>query len=297
MTVPGEKRHATSELRTRLLGRTGLLVSELGFGAANVAGSPEGRQALARAFALGINFIETGRLYRGSEYMIGQALSELPDRGASVHVASKTIGRTRDAALRDLERSLSHLGLPKVDVYQLCDVGPNDWEQVMGTGGALEGLREAQKRGLVRFVGISSHSHQVLRWAIESREFDTVQLKYSVFNLRHEDLIRLAHERDIGVIVMKPLGGFGMAGALKNSPYRDRLSAKTLLRYVLSNPAVSVVIPGMRFAWEVEENFTLAASYKPMAPAEKAGLRQDAEGYLAESAAPNLSTDMERISG
>jgi predicted aldo/keto reductase-like oxidoreductase len=250
-----------------------------------VASSPEGKGALLKAFAIGVNFVETGRLYRGSEYLIGQALGELPDRGASMHVASKTIGRSRDAALRDLERSLSHLGLPKVDVYQLCDVGPDDWEQVMGTGGALEGLREAQKRRLVRFVGISSHSHQVLRWAIESGEFDTVQLKYSVFNLRHEDLIRLAHERGIGVIVMKPLGGFGMAGALKSSPYRDGLNAKALLRYVLSNPAVSVAIPSMRFVREVEENSALATSYKPTAPAEKARLRRDAETYLAESAA------------
>jgi len=274
------------ELRVRRLGRTGLLVRELGFGAANVAAAPEDEEALLRAFALGINFVETGRVYRGSEYMIGGALSRLPDRGTSVHVASKTIGRSRDAALRDLERSLEHLGLPEADICQLADVGRNDWEQVMAPGGALEGLREAQERGLVRYVGISSHSHQVLRQAIESGEFDTVQLKYSVFNLRNEALIRLAHRKDIGVIVMKALGGFGMAGALKTSPYQDRLNAKTLLRYVLSNRHLSVVIPGMRFPWEVEENVAVALTYKPMTPSEKARLRGDAEAYLAESAAP-----------
>jgi len=275
-----------AELRMRRLGRTGLLVRELGFGAANVAAAPEGEEALLRAFALGINFVETGRVYRGSEYMIGGALSQLPDRGPSVHVASKTLGRSRDAALRDLERSLEHLGLPKVDIYQLGDVRRHDWEQVMAPGGALEGLREAQERGLVRYVGISSHSHQVLRQAIESGQFDTVQLKYSVFNLRNEELIRLAHRKDIGVIVMKPLGGFGMAGALKTSPYCDRLNAKTLLRYVLSSRHLSVAIPGMRFPSEVEENVALALTYKPMTPSERAGLREDAEAYLAESAAP-----------
>jgi predicted aldo/keto reductase-like oxidoreductase len=273
-------------LRVRRLGRTGLPVRELGFGAAHVAGSPEGEQALLRAFALGINFVETGRVYRGSEYMIGGALSQLRDRGASVHVASKTVGRSRDAALRDLERSLEHLGLPKVDIYQLGDVGRNDWGQVMGPGGALEGLREAQERGLVRYVGISSHSHQVLRRAIESGEFDTVQLKYNVFNLRNQALIRLAHRKDIGVIVMKPLGGFGMAGALKASRCWDRLNAKTLLCYVLSNRHLSVVIPGMRFPWEVEENVALAAAYRPMTAFEKALLHREAEAYLAESAAP-----------
>jgi aryl-alcohol dehydrogenase-like predicted oxidoreductase len=274
------------ELRVRRLGRTGLLVRELGFGGAHVAGSDEGEQALLRAFALGVNFVETGRFYRGSEHIIGGALSQLPDRGASVHVASKTLGRSRDAALRDLERSLEHLGLPAVDIYQLADVRSGQWEQVMGPGGALEGLREAQERGLVRHVGISSHSHQVLRRAIESGEFDTVQLKYSVFNLRNEALIRLAHRKDMGVIVMKALGGFGMAGELKTSPYQDRLNAKTLLGYVLSNRHLSVVIPGMRFPWEVEENVAFALTSKPMTPSEKARLREDAEAYLAESAAP-----------
>ena len=162
----------------------------------------------------------------------------------------------------------------------------------MGPGGALEGLREAQERGLVRHVGMSSHSHQVLRWAIQSGEFDTVQLRYSAFSHRHEDLIRLAHERDIGVIVMKPLGGFGMPGELKASSHRERLNPRSLLRYALSNPDVSVVIPGMRFAWEVEENFSLAAAHEAMTAAEKAALRRDAEAYLAESApGPAASTD------
>jgi aryl-alcohol dehydrogenase-like predicted oxidoreductase len=276
---------ASPKLRTRRLGRTGLVVTELGFGGASVAGSPEGEEALFRAFALGLNFVETGRMYRGSEYMIDRALSRLPDRGASIHVASKTFGRTRDATLRDLDRTLANLGLPRVDVYQLCDVKRDQREQVMGPNGALEGLREAQERGLVRHIGMSSHSHQVLRWAIESGEFDTVQLKYSAFNLRHEDLIRLARESDIGVIVMKPLGGFGMPGELKASSHRERLNPGSLLRYSLSNPDVSVVIPGMRFAWEVEENFALAAGYDAMTLTEKASLRREAEAYLAELAA------------
>lgn len=275
---------ASPKLSLRRLGRTGLLVTDLGFGGASVAGSPEGEEALLRAFELGVNFVETGRMYRGSEYAIGRALSRLLDRGASVHVASKTFGRSRDAVLRDLERTLANLGRTGVDIYQLCDLKRDQREQVMSPGGALEGLREAQEQGLVRHVGMSSHSHQVLRWAIESGEFDTVQLKYSAFNVRHEDLIRLAHERDIGVIVMKPLGGFGMPGELKASSHRERLNPRSLLRYALSNPDVSVVIPGMRFTWEVDENFALAAGYEAMTPTEMTGLRRDAAAYLAASA-------------
>jgi aryl-alcohol dehydrogenase-like predicted oxidoreductase len=273
----------------RRLGRTSLLVSELGFGASVVADAADGEEALLRAFTLGMNFVETGPIYRGSEYMIGGALGRLPDRGASVRVASKTMGPSRDAALRDVERSLDRLGLTKIDIYQL-GVGENrdDWEQVMGPGGALAGLREAQDRGLVRYVGITSHSRGVLRRAIESGEFDTVQVKYSAFNLRNQALIRLAHRRGIGVIAMKPLGGFGMVGELKASPHWDRLNARTLLRYALSNRYLSVVIPGMRSPREVEENVATAASGEPMTASEKARLRRHARAYLSESAAPTL---------
>jgi predicted aldo/keto reductase-like oxidoreductase len=77
-----------------------------------------------------------------------------------------------------------------------------------------------------------------------------------------------------------------MAGALKVFHYWDRLNAKTLLRYVLSNRHVSVVIPGMRFPAEVEENVDVALTYKPMTPSERARLREQAEAYLVESAGP-----------
>ncbi len=273
-----------TDLRRRRLGRTGLSVSELGFGAAHVAGAPEGEQALLRAFALGVDFVETGRLYRGSELLIGRVLRQLPDGGAAVHVASKTLRRSRDGALRDLERSLDHLGLERVAIYQACNVGEEDWEAVMAPGGALDGLKEARDEGRVRFIGISSHSPEVLRLAVESAEFDTVQLAYSPFSRSAEAALRLARRRDIGIIVMKPFGGFGMLGSLKHSPYDERLSAGTLLRYALSNAQISVVIPGMRFPREVEENVALAEAYEAMTPSRRARVRKLAEAFMTEAA-------------
>jgi aryl-alcohol dehydrogenase-like predicted oxidoreductase len=273
-----------TQLRTKRLGRTGLVVTELGFGAASVADAPEGEETLLRAFSLGINFVETGRCYRGSEHLIGRALHRLGQNAGSVHVASKTLRRSRDGALAALERSLSHLGLPKVDIYQLNSVDDEAWQQVMAKGGALEGLKEARERGLVDYIGISSHTPEVLRQAIESQEFDTIQVKYSPFNTAGEALIRRAHEQDIGVIAMKPLGGFGMLGWLKSSPHIRFLNARTLLRYALSNQYLSVVIPGMRFPWEAEENVAVAASYHDMTPAQRERLGRRAQAFLAEAA-------------
>ncbi len=275
-----------TRLRTRRLGRTGLLVTELGFGAASVADVPEGEETLLRAFSLGINFVETGRCYRGSEYLIGRVLQRLGRNGSIIHVASKTLKRSRDGALADLERSLSHLGLPKVDVYQLNSVGEEAWEHVMAKGGALEGLKEARECGLVDYIGISSHTVEVLRRAVESQEFDTIQTKYSPFETAGETLVSLAQERDIGVIAMKPFGGFGMLGWLKSSRHVRFLNATALLRYALSNRCLSVVIPGMRFPWEVEENVAVATSYHSLTPAQRERLRKRAQAFLAEAARP-----------
>ena len=269
------------ELRKRRLGRTGLLVSEIGFGAAHVATVAEAEEALFRAFSLGINFVETGRAYGESEYLIGRALRRLDEDAPAVYVASKTLKRTRDGALNDLERSLGHLGLDRVDIYQLNDVDEESWVQVMASGGALEGLQEAREQGLVGHIGITSHSAEVLRRAVESGQFDTIEVAYSPFNRSGEAVIRLACRKDAGVIGMKPFGGFGMLGSLKASPSGQALAAGALLRYALSNPYLSVTIPGMRFVREVEENAALAASHQPMTSGQRACLRKQAEALVA----------------
>ena len=270
-----------ASLKKRRLGRTGLLVSEIGFGAAHVTGSAEAEEALLGAFSLGIDFVETGRAYGESEYLIGRALRHLGDDARGVCVASKTLKRTRDGTLADLERSLGHLGLSSVDIYQLNDVDEEAWGQAMARGGAVAGLREAQEQGIVRFVGITSHSPDILRRAVTSGQFDTIEVAYSPFDRRGEAVIRLAHRKDIGVIGMKPFGGFGMLGSLKGSSWGRALNAGALLRYALSNRCLSVTIPGMRFVREVEENVGFAAAYDPMTSKQKTILRNQAQEFLA----------------
>jgi aryl-alcohol dehydrogenase-like predicted oxidoreductase len=268
-------------LRKRRLGRTGLLVSEIGFGAAHVANVAEGEETLFRAFSLGINFVETGRAYGESEYVIGRTLRRLGEDAPAVYVASKTLKRTRDGALADLERSLGHLGMAGLDIYQVGDVDESAWGQVMARGGALEGLQEAREQGIVRFIGITSHSADVLRRAVTSGQVDTIEVAYNPFDRRGEGVIRLAHRKDIGVVGMKPFGGFGMLGSVRGSSWGRALNAGALLRYALSNRCLSVTIPGMRFVREVEENMAVAATYQPMTSGQKAALRKKAQTFLA----------------
>lgn len=256
--------------KKRRLGRTNLMVTELGFGAMNIPDVMEGEETLRKALELGINFIDTARVYSGSEYLIGKVIEGR--RRESFIIATKTPRRSRDGALNDLDKSLKSLGIDKIDLYQLHDVSPVDWNQVMGKEGALEGLKEAREQGLIDHIGLTSHTVEALEKAVDSGEFETVLLKYSPFERETMRIISLAKERDVGVIVMKPLGGLGMPATLRG--YETHLDPKTLLRYVLSNPAISVVIPGVRFPWEVEENVALAKSYEPMA-SEEIGLCDD----------------------
>jgi len=269
-----------AELRKRRLGRTGLMVSELGFGAMNIPDVAEGQETLRRALELGINFIDTARAYKGSEYLIGQVI-EKRERATFI-VASKTPSRSRDGALNDIERSLRNLSVDRIDLYQLHDVSLADWDRVMSENGALQGLREAKEQGLIGHIGLTSHTIEVLERAIDSEQFETIQLRYNPFERMTRRIISLAGEKDIGVIVMKPLGGLGMPATLRG--YQTTLNPRTMLRYILSHPSISVVIPGVRFPWEVEENVALAQSYEPMAPAEISSCEEEADALQAKMA-------------
>ncbi len=268
-----------AELRQRRLGRTGLLVSELGLGAMDTPTAAEGAETLATALDLGIDFVDTAREYAGSEFLIGQLVRARG--GADFHIATKTFSHGVDNSQRDVDRSLSILGVPRVSLYQLHDIStPQAWEEVMSEEGALSGLKVARYRGLIDHIGISSHSDDITREAIDSGEFDAVMLEYSAFFPGTAALIDRARERDVGVIVMRPLGGSGRTSAMRgllSGGYGGPLTPASLLRYVLSHPGVSVAIPGARHPSRIRENVATVAAFEPMGPAERRELERAAE--------------------
>lgn len=253
-----------AELRKRRLGRTDLMVTELGVGTLDTAQAKEGAETLRLALDLGVNFIDTARIYEGAEHLIGQVISARG--GKDFYVASKTINRTRDGAQYDIDRSLRLLGVDRIDLYQLDDVSPEAWAGVLTEEGALTGLKIAQFLGKIGHIGISSHSLEVVEKAITCGEFDTVMLEYSAFYPDTQRLIALAKEREVGIIVMRPLGGSGRISAVRSlsrtSEQAGALSPAALLRYVLSNPDVSVAIPGVRYPDRVRANVELAMTYQ-----------------------------------
>lgn len=270
------------EIRKRRLGRTNLLVTEVGLGAMDTP-QGEGEATIHAALDAGISFVDTAREYQASEFIIGQVTRARQE--TEFYISTKTFSRTRDGTQHDVDRSLRMLGVDKIDLYQLHDVStPQAWEQVMQEGGGLEGLQIAQFRELIDYIGVSCHNPEIAEKAITCGEFDAVMLEYSAFH--HEDterLIPLAKEHDVGVIVMRPLGGSGRTSGMRTrmaSPEkRATVTPRMLLRYVLSNPDISVAIPGARYPSRIHDNVELALSYEPMDESEKRACEAEAQEF------------------
>ena len=245
-------------MQKRTLGRTGLDVSVIGFGAIKLPGVERDDcvKILNKALDLGVNYIDTARNYRDSEEKIGQVLKK---RRSECFIASKS--STRDAAglMVDLETSLRNLQTDKIDVYQLHTVSDGDtYKKVMAPGGALDGAKKAKAQGKIDHIGITIHRDlDTMRAAIKSDEFETIMVAYSPLDQEGvgEEILPMAKERGMGVVIMKPL-----SGGLLTLPEHERGDSKRdpiafgSLRFVVANENVTLTIPGMTNLREVEEN-------------------------------------------
>jgi aryl-alcohol dehydrogenase-like predicted oxidoreductase len=295
----------------RRLGRTGLEVSEVGYGAWGIGKSQwigaeddESLKALNRAIDLGLNFIDTALAYGEghSERLVGQVVKE---RDETVYVATKVPPKNKvwpapsglhpdetfpgNHVRECTEQSLKNLGLETIDVQQF-HVWHDEW---VGEGDWLEAVEDLKGEGKIRSFGVSINDHQPANAVklIETGVVDTVQVIYNIFDQSPEDeLFPACIENDVGVIVRVPFDEGALAGRVtpettfdeddfrshyfrgerKVEVYErvrtivselgvcEEEMAEVALRYVLSHPAVSTVIPGMRSVRNVERNMAVA---------------------------------------
>lgn len=242
---------------------TDLKISRISFGAIPIrARTYDGaKEVVMEAVSCGINFFDTARGYQDSESKLGYALKERRD---DVILASKTARRTREEAWEELQMSLSEMDTDFIDLYQLHNVRTEeDYETVMGPGGALQALKEAQQRGLIQHIGITSHDEDISIRAIRSGEFVSIMIPLNFMEDEFvEEVLPVAEEHDIAVINMKPFAG----GMIRR--------ASLALPYVLSFDAITVTIPGMRSVKEVRENVQYADCSGQLPPAEMKQLEQ-----------------------
>ena len=240
----------------RMLGKTGLRVSRLGLGGIPIQRiDADGTRRLIRELIkAGVNFIDTARGYTVSEEYLGFALEGVRDRFV---LATKSMARTKDAMEKDIGVSLKNLRTDYIDLYQIHNPGAKDLAQVMAPGGALEALYEAKAAGKIGHIGITLHSAELFRQAIDLPWVETVMFPYNVVETQGEEWISQCAQRNIGFIGMKPLAG----GAIED--------AVTALRFVVSNPGVTVAIPGMAEEDELAQNVSAVADALPLCAEEQ----------------------------
>jgi aryl-alcohol dehydrogenase-like predicted oxidoreductase len=275
-------------LKQTTLGRTGLKVTKLGYGAMEIRGprvwngrpvtDAESERILNAVLDSGINFIDTSYDYGRSEELIGRYIShrraeyvlatkcgctlvDCGDHDETPHVW------TRDNLLHNIETSLSRMKTDYIDLLQLH--GPT--VQQTEEGGLVEVLKEIQATGKVRWIGISSYLPHIPSY-IESGNYDTFQIPYSALEREHETLVQAAGEQGAGVIIRggvgqgEPGAGRGLADrwAYWDKANLDELleegETRTgfLLRFTLSHPQMSTTIVGTKNPVHLEENLRYA---------------------------------------
>lgn len=252
-------------MEKRLLGRTNFEVSAVGIGGIPIqrVEKDEAISIIREALNQGMNFIDTARGYMSSEELIGYALEELGRE--KFILATKSMSRTYEGILEEFYTSLKLLRTDYIDLYQFHNIKTKEeYDKVMGEGGAYKAIKDLKDKGIVKEIGISSHIKDILEMAIESGQFSTIQFPYNAVERQGEPLFERAKEKNIGVIIMKPLAG----GAIT--------SGESAIRFVLENPNVSVVIPGMDSVEQVVENARAGNDMRPLSVEERKSLEEEA---------------------
>ena len=244
----------------RVLGKTGLKVSRLGFGGIPIQRiDAEGTKALMhRLLEAGVNYIDSARGYTVSEEYIGYGLEGIRDKFI---LATKGRGLTKQAMQKDLETSLRNFRTDYIDLYQFHNPSLEDLETITAPGGALEALRDAKAAGTVRHIGLTAHSTQVFEKALDMDWVETIMFPYNLVENQGAELIAKCQEKNVGFICMKPLAG----GAIDD--------ASLALRYIVQNPAVTVVIPGMANEQELSQNLAAVSNSAPLTEGEELTVR------------------------
>jgi len=246
-------------MQMRRLGRTGLEVSAIGCGGIPIfrAEKPEAVKVLRYAMDNGVNYFDTARGYDkgGSEERLAEAIKGRRDQ---VVIASKATVRTRKEMQEAVEESLKTLEVDVIDVYKCHHViTPEEWQQVSGPDGAMEALLKAREQGKIRHVGISGHRPEVLAEAVKTGVIDVLLVPFNfVKDEPASVLFPHTQEHDVGVTIMKPLGG---------SLFQH---ADVCLRWVLQYPEVSTICVGMWKTWEVDQNVMVGQNPEPLNPEE-----------------------------
>jgi predicted aldo/keto reductase-like oxidoreductase len=274
-------------MQYRRLGRTGLRVSAVGFGTCQLRLVPRKQavETLVRGFQLGVNLVHTAPDYEGAEDVVAEAVRE---SGRDVIVCSQGYG-SLDTFERLFESTCERLGRERLELFGVACVDDREalGENLWGAGGQVEFLLRKKEEGRLGGLFCTTHGTPAyLERLIERDVFDAVMLAYNPLGFHlltynpppgrgfesvpaNLGLFPRFRERDVGLMVMKPLAGgllcrgqaFPPRAELR--PEGTEIRATDVLRSILAHEEVAAVVPGTASLAEAEEN--ARAGHEPLA--------------------------------
>ena len=188
------------------LGNTGITANKNGFGALPIQRIDESSaiELIHMALDGGVNFFDTARAYSDSEEKLGKALVGV--KRESYYIATKTMARTKEKLVEDLDTSLKTLKTDYIDIYQLHCVPkcfrPDEED------GMYEALLKAKEQGKIRHIGITAHLLNVAEEIVESGLYETLQYPFAYISTPREvELVKKCGKAGMGFLGMKGLAG------------------------------------------------------------------------------------------
>jgi uncharacterized protein len=278
-------------LPKRRLGKTGEMVSILGFGSGSRFCSIEDEDAaqalLERALAFGINYFDTAGSYtrRPQERLSEKRLGEFSKkRRKDLFLATKIDPRDRDGALRSVETSLKFLQTDYLDLIQIHSLSDlNDLERIGSPNGVLAAIQQLKEQKVARFIGITGHNDgTAMTEALRRHDFDTVLMalnaaqsanpvaarKMEPIPAFEQSALPVALQKSMGILSMKVMGQGMLVGS-----GAGRASPSELLQFNLSQPVACVVI-GCEQVAPLEQNVRAALNFTPMSESNRKKLQQ-----------------------
>ncbi|HMD86932.1 MAG TPA: aldo/keto reductase [Terriglobia bacterium] len=250
-------------LSYRTLGKTGLRVTSVGFGCMVTSDA----SVIARAADLGINYFDTCRGYQhgNNERLVATGLK---GKRQNIILSSKTDGATKQAALQELDTSLSELGTDHLDIWYL---------HMKDSPGALpdelfEAQQIARQQGKIRFTGVSTHkSKDMVPFLLKKGATDVVLAAYNfTMDKAFSEAMAQANAAGLGVVAMKVMAG-GSRRVKPEDPNAAKLKREgamlAALKWVLKDSYIHTTIPSMTDMDQLDEN--LKAMTEPYTPHEE----------------------------
>ncbi|MCU0410134.1 MAG: aldo/keto reductase [Bacteroidales bacterium] len=281
-----ERKMNPGKLEKRSLGKTGEMLSMIGFGGIVVmnATPEEASAAVRHAIDCGVNYFDVAPSYGDAEIKLGPALE--PYR-KDVFLACKTGKRTKAEARKELEQSLMNLRTDHFDLYQHHAVTTlEEVDTLLGPGGSMEAFIEARNEGKIRFIGFSAHSVEAAMALMDRFDFDTIlfPFNYATWNAGNfgPQVMAKAKEKNMGILALKAMAkGPWQEGADRTGYpkcwYEPLMSTEDItmgLRFTLSHPVTAAIPPGEEMLFR--QALSVSGNLKPLKKSEIQAIKEKA---------------------